>query len=214
MTGFLDDVGGALTDAGAGAVKGLVTGGPVGALIGAVTGVLPDIGSAIFGKNGSTVMASVQSAVSQVTGNASPTAADVAGLTPDQQAQLRAQLAQIAATEEQSARAEQVALLTSQLGDVQSARQQTVALAAAKSSAQWGAPVVSILVLATFGTVMFLALDHQLPPGNETMLNMLMGSLAAMASSVVAYWVGSSAGSQAKNALLANSVPYTPPAAK
>ncbi len=41
-------------------------------------------------------------------------------------------------------------------------------------------------------------------------LNMLLGTLAAMATSVVAYWVGSSAGSATKTDMLFRS---SPPAA-
>ena len=46
-----------------------------------------------------------------------------------------------------------------------------------------------------------------MPPGSAkstyTILNMLLGSLAAMATSVVSYWVGSSAGSARKDVQLA-----------
>ena len=47
-----------------------------------------------------------------------------------------------------------------------------------------------------------------LPPGSAkstyTRLNVLMGTLGAMATSVVGYWVGSSAGSARKDARLAS----------
>ena len=47
-----------------------------------------------------------------------------------------------------------------------------------------------------------------LPPGSAkstyARLNVLMGTLGAMATSVVSYWVGSSAGSARKDARLAN----------
>jgi membrane protein DedA with SNARE-associated domain len=46
-----------------------------------------------------------------------------------------------------------------------------------------------------------------LPPGSAkstyTVLNVLLGTLGAMATSVVGYWVGSSAGSARKDARLA-----------
>ena len=40
-------------------------------------------------------------------------------------------------------------------------------------------------------------------PKNETVANLLLGTLAAMATSVVSYWVGSSAGSARKEERLA-----------
>ncbi len=97
--------------------------------------------------------------------------------------------------------------MTAQLADVQGARAQTVALAQAKSAVQWAPPIVSLVVLLTFGVVMWAALTRQLPAGSETILNMLLGTLAAMATSVVGYWVGSSAGSSRKTDLLYQSTP-------
>ena len=67
----------------------------------------------------------------------------------------------------------------------------------------WGAPVVSVVVLVTFGTVVSLVLLRAIPAGSETVLNVLLGTLAAMATNVVGYWVGSSAGSARKDERLA-----------
>ena len=67
----------------------------------------------------------------------------------------------------------------------------------------WGAPVVSVLVLVTFGGVVSLTLLRTLPPGSEAVLNVLLGTLGAMATNVVGYWVGSSAGSARKDERLA-----------
>ncbi len=67
----------------------------------------------------------------------------------------------------------------------------------------WGAPVVSVVVLVTFGTVVSLVLLRAIPVGSETVLNVLLGTLAAMATNVVGYWVGSSAGSARKDEQLA-----------
>ena len=114
--------------------------------------------------------------------------------------QLRVQLAQIAAEQDKAARDAEQAELQAKLADVAGARTQTVQLAQARSLVAWGAPVVSGVVLVTFGVVMALALTRSLPAGSETVLNMLLGTLAAMATSVVSYWVGSSAGSARKPA--------------
>jgi hypothetical protein len=75
------------------------------------------------------------------------------------------------------------------------------------SSQSWAAPIVSIIVLLTFQGVMLLALTRSLPAGSETLLNMMLGSLAAMTTSVVSYWLGSSAGSERKTDMLYRSTP-------
>ena len=72
-----------------------------------------------------------------------------------------------------------------------------------KGVTPWGAPVVSVVVLVTFGTVVSLVLLRAIPAGSETVLNVLLGTLAAMATNVVGYWVGSSAGSARKDERLA-----------
>ncbi len=76
----------------------------------------------------------------------------------------------------------------------------------------WGAPVVSVVVLVTFGTVVSLVLLRAIPAGSETVLNVLLGTLAAMATNVVGYWVGSSAGSARKDERLAEVVRGVVPA--
>jgi membrane protein DedA with SNARE-associated domain len=67
----------------------------------------------------------------------------------------------------------------------------------------WGAPIVSVVVLLTFGGVVSLTMLRTIPTGSETVLNVLLGTLAAMATNVVGYWVGSSAGSARKDERLA-----------
>lgn len=94
-----------------------------------------------------------------------------------------------------------VTLLTLDNQDRADARQQTVALAQAGSRIAWGAPLVSLVVLITFGVVLYRVLSA---PSGETDPNavMMLGALTTMASGVVQYWVGSSAGSAAKDKLL------------
>ena len=173
----------------------------------------PEIGKWLFGDKGEQTAAAVARVVQTVTGTTDETVAQqVLARDPTVAAQLRVQLAQLAAQREQAAAQATLEALKAQIADVQSARAQTVSLAQAKSAVQWSAPVVSIVVLATFGVVMWAALTRSLPAGSETILNMLLGTLAAMATSVVGYWVGSSAGSERKTDLLYNSTPTpTPP---
>jgi hypothetical protein len=116
-------------------------------------------------------------------------------------------LAQIAADREREDAAASNAALAARLSDVANARAQTIALAGAKSAVQWAAPIMSVVVLITFGSVMWLVLTHSIPAGGENIATMLLGSLSAMASSVTAYWVGSSAGSDKKTDMLFKSTP-------
>ncbi len=92
--------------------------------------------------------------------------------------------------------------LRAELADLQNARGTTVALAQAHSPVAWGAPVVSCAV--TFGFVGVLAslTLHALPDGG--VVNVLVGTLATAFGSVVNFWLGSSAGSQAKTQQLAS----------
>ncbi|TWA87150.1 hypothetical protein FBZ83_10112 [Azospirillum brasilense] len=94
-----------------------------------------------------------------------------------------------------------VALLRLDNEDRASARAQTVELAKAGSRISWGAPVVSTIVLVTFGVVLYRVLSQ---PAGEIDQNatLMLGALTTMASAVVSYWVGSSAGSAAKDKLL------------
>lgn len=172
-----------------------------------------------LGSGGDSVAAAVVQAAATVAGvpqgsDPATVAAAVPGLDPDKRAALQVQLAQIAAQREaqqqadtDKARQAQLDAIKAQLADIASARSQTVELAKAGSSVAWAPAVVSFVVLATFGTVMWGALTRAMPAGSETILNMLLGTLAAMASAVVSYWVGSSAGSAQKNDMLFRSAP-------
>ena len=177
-------------------------------LIPLVLSLAPEIGKWLFGSKGEAIAGAVAQVVQTVTGTDDAAAASaVVARDPDKAAALRLELAKIAAQAEQAARQADLDTFRAQLADVASARGQTVDLAKAGSSVAWGAPVISAVVLVTFATVMFLALTRSLPAGSETILNMMLGTLAAMATAVVSYWVGSSAGSTRKDELLHQSTP-------
>ena len=61
--------------------------------------------------------------------------------------------------------------------------------------------ILTALVWGTFSAALTLSLTHALPD-NATALNLLLGALAAHATTTVSYWVGSSSGSASKNAAL------------
>jgi len=202
------------------AVKGAALGaalGPVGAGVGAAVAVVSDVADAtgvtrwLFGPTGAATQAAVTQAVTTITGTSDSTAqGQVFESSPAAVQQLRLALAGIAAQRQAEADAAQLAVLQAGFADTIGARSQTLGLATLKSPLSYSAAVVSLVVLVTFGVVMCAALTRALPPGSETILNMLLGTLAAMATSVVSYWVGSSSGSARKTELLSDRNPATP----
>ena len=123
-----------------------------------------------------------------------------AAIVRDPNAALQFKTALIQA-EADARRLEHEAILA-QLRDVQSAREQTVRLAEAKSPIAYGAVLVSAIVLVGFAVMLWLVIREEVPANQRDMVTLLLGTLAGMASSVVAYWVGSSNGSMQKNAAL------------
>lgn len=200
----------ALEDAAKGVAAGAVLG-PIGmaagGVIGALTDLLPSLATSLFGAKGGAVASAAVQIAAAATGKAAPTAADVAALPPDQAAALRLSLAQLAAQTQAEQDANNLDMLKASLGDIQSARAQTMALAQAKSSIAWGAPIVSVIVILGFFFTLYVTMTKPLPAGAETIINMLTGVLAAGFGSVIAYWIGSSAGSAIKTEHLAASVP-------
>jgi hypothetical protein len=176
-----------------------------------------------LGSGGEAVATAVVQAAASVAGlpagsDPASVAAAMPGLDADRRAQLQVQLAQLAITRdaqaqaaEDRARAAQLDAIHAQIADIASARAQTVALAQAGSRVAWAPAVVSFVVLATFGVVMWGALNRTMPAGSETILNMLLGTLAAMATAVVSYWVGSSSDSVQKSDMLFRSTPHAAP---
>ena len=180
----------------------------MGALIPIALSLAPEIGNWLFGASGEKTASAVAQIVQSVTGTTDEAVAQQAiNSNPQMAAQVRVQLAQLAAQQAQAERQTQMDALSAQLKDVSNARAQTVSLAQVGSNVQWAPAIVSLLVLSTFGVVMYAALTRALPSGSETILNMLLGTLATMATSTVAYWVGSSAGSAQKTDLLYRSTP-------
>lgn len=171
-------------------------------------GLAPELGRWLFGGTAEHATRAVAQAVQRAAGTADPRAVEAAlAGDPRVASELRWHLAEIAAEMAETARQAELDSLATRLRDEASAR--TQALAATQGTAEtgcspavWGAPVVSVVVLTAFGGAMALTLLRTIPPGSEAVLNVLLGTLAAMATSVVSYWVGSSAGSARKEAQL------------
>ena len=185
---------------------GTAIGGAVGAAydIADASGALDWLGKHLLGSGGAAV---AQKVIGAAAAAGAPTAAAVSGLSPEARAALTVQLQTLAVQADQQQRQADLDTLRATLADVASARGQTVDLTKAGSAVAWGAPAVSLVVLVTFGLVMWLTITRQLPTGSEGVLNVLLGMLGTGFASVTSYWLGSSASSAQKNALLAASMP-------
>lgn len=84
------------------------------------------------------------------------------------------------------------------LQDVQSARQQTVALAQAGSGISWAPVVISAIITVGFFICVFLlfVIDREWSERQAGLLNTLFGGLLLGFGQVCNYWLGSSAGSK------------------
>jgi hypothetical protein len=208
------DVGKVLTD-GLTGVLGGIAGGPIGMALGLLTGVAPDLvglfAPHLAGPQASDVAASVVQVVAAATGKPNPTPSVVAGLTPEQRADLTVRLQQIAVQAEgqrlaadAAQRAGDLATLQAGLADAVSARDQTIALAKAGSVIAYGAPLMSAIVLSSFGVIAWLVMFRAVPPGSETLAAGVLEALKLLSVTIVGYWCGSSAGSARKDDTLAN----------
>ncbi len=188
-------------------------------LIPLVLSLAPQLAGMIFGSKGADATAKVAGVVQTVVGAVADlsapggVAAAVAHLQSNQQAsaELAAKLADLhlQMQKEQDAEAEalrQDALdeLKARLADTSSARDMAVNLAQAHSGLAYGSVVVSVVIVAAFGWATYSVLTNHLSTSDGQFGSVLVGTLAAMATQVANYWLGSSLGSATKNALLAN----------
>ena len=67
------------------------------------------------------------------------------------------------------------------------------------SPRDWGAFVVSIIVLGFFAYLLWFSTTHGLPK-DDASVQQIVGALIAALSGVLGYWIGSSKSSQAKDA--------------
>ena len=188
-------------------------------LIPLVLSLAPQLAGMIFGSKGADATAKVAAVVQTVVGTAADlsapggVAAAVAHIQSNQQASadLAAKLAdlQLQMQKEQDSAAEtlrQDALdeLKAGLGDVASARNMASDLARANSGLAYGSVVVSVVIVAAFGWTTYSVLSSHMSATDGQFGSILVGTLAAMATQVANYWLGSSLGSATKNSLIAN----------
>ncbi|PPQ31173.1 hypothetical protein [Rhodopila globiformis] len=206
----------ALTSAAKGAAAGAIAG-PVGAAVGGLGGLVldiaPDVGKWLFGSNGEHAATQVAKAVETVTGTSDAEAAQaVLARDPEAVTQLRVQLVTLAAQMQAEAnraaeaqRASELAMLQAAAADRANARSQTTALAQAKDRIAWTPTILSAVILVVFGALVFVVLTKRTPApdGLMPLANILLGTVAAMATQVANYWLGSSSGSASKTDQLA-----------
>lgn len=101
-----------------------------------------------------------------------------------------------------------------QLADVQDARATTVKYVQSGSSLSFGAVVVSVVVMAGFIGISFLAMKPDLAGVDKSVTLFLLGAWSGYAGAVISFWIGSSAGSADKSSQIANltGANSTPPA--
>lgn len=61
---------------------------------------------------------------------------------------------------------------------------------------------MSVLVTVGFFAMLYLVLNKEVPDGSRDLTNILLGQLGGAFAAVCAYWVGSSAGSAAKDHII------------
>ena len=189
------------------------------ALIPLVLSLAPQLAGLIFGSKGADVTTKVAAVVQTVVGDAAdlskPGGAEAAVAhvqsNPQAQSDLASKLSDLQADMQKEADAAAEAVrqdaleeLKTRLSDAGSARDMATELAKAHSGLAYGSVVVSIVIVAAFGWTTYSVLTSHLSATDGQFGSILVGTLAAMATQVANYWLGSSVSSSAKNALLAN----------
>ena len=166
------------------------------ALIPLLLGLAPTVADWIFGDKTGKAVGAVTGIAKEILGTDDPGAIERAiAADPNLALQFKMAVMQAAA----DAKRADLDAFKAQLADVQNARGQTIELAKANSAIAWGAPIISAIVLAAFGMALWAVLKQEVPAGSRDIANIMLGTLGAMASAVVGYWIGSSAGSVVKD---------------
>jgi hypothetical protein len=188
-------------------------------LIPLVLSLAPQLAGMIFGAKGADATAKVAAVVQTVVGSAADlsapggVAAAVAHIQSNQQASadlaakledLHLQMQKEQDAEAQAIRQDALDELKARLADASSARDMATDLAKTHSGLAYGSTVVSVVIVAAFAWTTWSVLTNHLSPSDGGFGSVLVGTLAAMATQVANYWLGSSLGSATKNALLAN----------
>jgi len=188
-------------------------------LIPMVLSLAPQLAGMIFGSKGADATAKVAGVVQTVVGAVADLSAPGGAAAAVAHIQANPQVANDLAAKltdlhlqmqkEQDAEAENLrkdALdeLKARLGDTGSARDMATELAKAHSGLAYGGVVVSVVIIVAFGWTTYSVLTSHMSASDGQFGSILVGTLAAMATQVANYWLGSSIGSNTKNTILAN----------
>ena len=189
------------------------------ALLPLVLTLAPQLAGMIFGSNGAEATAKVSGVVQAVVGDVADlsvpggAAAALAHLQSNAQAsadlaeklaELHLQMQKQQDDEIEASRKDMLDELRLRLDDAASARTMASQLASSHSGMAYGGVVVSVVIVAAFGWTTYSVLNNHLSATDGQFGAILVGTLAAMATQVANYWLGSSVGSASKDALLAN----------
>lgn len=157
-------------------------------LVGMAISIVPELAKLVLGQKSAAVVETVADVVKKVTGTDDESEAKAALEQAGMQEVLRAALDK------------ELEVYKIGVEDTQNARQQTIELAKAGSGIAWGPVLISALVVCGFFSMLTLLLTKQIPPNEVTLV--LMGALSQGFGQVLNYWLGSSNGSQQKNATI------------
>jgi hypothetical protein len=131
-------------------------------------------------------------------------AAAISGATPEQLAAMRKADQDYALAMAQAGFKDTETLASLSVQDRASARQMQI------STKSWTAPFLALFVTLGFFGVLAVMMFCPLPQATHDALMLMLGSLGTAWTGVIAYYFGSSAGSDRKTELLAQSTPGTP----
>ena len=162
---------------------------------------IPDIVGWLGGDDAEQTADQIIRVVEAATGSTDPYAVAAALQDPSKAEALAVRLAQISAERDRARADALLKQMQAALADTESARQQTVALAAAGSRIAWAPVILSTLVVVGFFlcVVMLFLVERSWDERTSGLMNALFGALTISFGQVCNYWLGSSRGSAAKD---------------
>lgn len=160
--------------------------------------LIPALARHLAGDQAGTVVAHVAEAARAVVGTDDAAEVEAAiAADPAKRGELMVELARIAAERDAAEHAARVEELRIAAGDRADARQM-----ARSGPLAWGAGVFGVAAFLLLAAVLAILALVDVPAGNRDVVQLLAGSIAAMAGAVINFWLGSSAGSAGKSGLL------------
>lgn len=173
---------------------------PLLPLIGIAASFVPEIVKVIAGDRAGQVAEAVGTAATTIFGTENPAQVNAqAKLDPEKAQAFKLELLRITAEQERAIREDETRRLLAELADTQGARQHTVDLVKEGSAIAWGPVMVSLMATGVFALFVWLLFTNTLPETMAARVDLLTGAAIVGYQTVLGYWLGSSAGSAAKN---------------